>query len=145
MAEFEIDADSMDGFVSFLQSEGLFSEEFQAKLLTAGAEHLQSEIRTQAGRAPYRLQRISSKLSRSKKIKKDKNGNYYMTVTVSGKNDKGERNATVAFVLNYGRSEKFGKISGSYFWTKAVQKAERAVLPLYEEIVNQELSERGLI
>lgn len=145
MAGFEIDTGSMEGLVSFLQAEGLFSEEFQTKLLTAGVEHLQSEIRAQASRAPYQLQRISSKLSRSRKIKKDKNGNYYMTVTVSGKNDKGERNATVAFVLNYGRAEKFGKISGSYFWTKAVQKAERAVLPLYEEIVNQELSERGLI
>ena len=145
MAGFEVDTDSMNGFVSFLQSEGLFSEDIQAKLLTAGADMLQSEIRTQAGRTPYRLNDITSKLSHSKKIKKDKDGNYYTTVTVSGKNGKGVRNATIAFVLNYGRSKKFGKISGSYFWTKAVRKADRAILPAYEEIVTQELSERSLI
>lgn len=145
MAGFEIDTGSMDGFVSFLQSEGLFSENMQAKLLSVGAEQLQAEIKAQANLTPYRLQRISSNLSRSRKVKKDKNGNYYMTVTVSGKNEKGTRNSTVAFVLNYGRSEKFGKIPGSFFWTKAVKKSERTMLPLYEEIVNQELSERGLI
>lgn len=145
MASFDVETGSMDEFVSFLQSQGLFSEDMQEKLLTAGADQLQAEIRTQANRAPYQLQRISSKLSRSRKIKKDKNGNYYMTVTVSGKNEKGERNATVAFVLNYGRSKQFGKISGSYFWTKAVNKTERTILPTYERIVNQELSERGLI
>lgn len=145
MASFEVETGSMDEFVSFLHSQGLFSEEMQEKLLTAGADQLQEEIRTQASRAPYRLQRISSKLSRSRKIKKDKNGNYYMTVTVSGKNEKGERNATVAFVLNYGRSKQFGQIAGSFFWTKAVKKTERTILPMYEKIVNQELSERGLI
>lgn len=145
MASFDVEAGSMDEFVSFLQAQGLFSEDMQEKLLTAGAEQLQAEIRTQANRTPYRLQRINSKLSRSRKIKKDKNGNYYMTVTVSGKNEKGERNATVAFVLNYGRSKQFGKISGSYFWTKAVNKTERTILPTYERIVNKELSERGLI
>lgn len=145
MASFDVETGSMDEFVSFLQSQGLFSEDMQEKLLTAGADQLQAEIRTQASRAPYRLQRISSKLSRSRKIKKDKNGNYYMTVTVSGKNEKGERNATVAFVLNYGRSKQFGKISGSYFWTKAVNKTERTILPTYERIVSKELSERGLI
>ncbi len=144
MASFDVETGSMDEFVSFLQSQGLFSEEMQEKLLIAGSDQLQAEIRIQANRAPHRLQRISSKLSRSEKIKKDKNGNYYM-VTVSGKNEKGERNATVAFVLNYGRSKQFGKISGSYFWTKAVNKTERTILPTYERIVSKELSERGLI
>lgn len=86
-----------------------------------------------------------SKLTKPKSIKTDKDGNKYLTVTVSGKNTRGERNATVLFVLNYGRSEPYGKIHGSYFWTRAVQRSERQVLPVYEKIINEELTERGLV
>ena len=144
MAQFEIDSSSMDALIRSLNELDLFSTEVQEKMLTAGAESLQGAIRSEANNSNYRLERISDRLSKSK-VKKDKNGNYYMTVSVSGKNDRGERNATVAFVLNYGRREKYGKISGSYFWTRAVKRTERVVLPLYEEIVKQELTERGFV
>lgn len=142
MAEFE--CSGMDDLIKAMQGLNLFDEEAQAELLKAGADHLMETIREEAGRSNYQLKSISSKLTQ-RKIKKDKNGNYYTTVSVSGKNSRGERRATVAFVLNYGRSKKYGLIPGSYYWTRAVQRADKTVLPVYEEIVAKKLDERGLI
>lgn len=142
MAEFSFDG--IDDLIKSMQKADLFDEETQSKMLNAGADHLTKTIREEASRSGYQLRRISSKLSKSRKIKKDKNGNFYTTVTVSGNNDRGERNATVAFVLNYGRSEKYGRIQGSYFWTRAVNRTEKTVQGVYEDIVTEELKERGL-
>ena len=145
MAEFEVDFESMGDMIRSLQALDLFDDETQTKLLNAGSDLLMDTIREEAGRSPHNLKRIVGKLSRSKKPKTDKSGTRYVEVTVSGKNDRGERNATVAFVLNYGRSEKFGKITGSYFWTRAASRANKAVLETYENIITDELAERKLI
>lgn len=142
MAEFE--CSGMDDLIKAMQGLDLFDEETQTELLKAGAEHLMQTIREEAGRSNYRLKSISAKLTQ-RKIKKDRDGNYYVTVTVAGKNSRGERMATVAFVLNYGRSKKYGLIPGSYFWTTAVRRAEKTVLPVYEEIVSEKIEERGLM
>lgn len=144
MAEFEVDYSSMDSLIKSLEGLDMFDEDMQSKLLNAGADLLIGTIREEANRSGFQLKRISSKLSKARKIKKDKNGNYYTTVTVGGKNERGERNATVAFVLNYGRSEKYGKIHGSYYWTRAVKRTEKSVQNVYEDIVTKELEERGL-
>ena len=144
MAEFDVDFSSMDNLIRSLEEMDLFDEDMQSKMLNAGADHLMDTIRKEAGSSGYRLSRISSKLSKSRKIKKDKNGNYFTSVTVTGKNERGERNATVAFVLNYGRSEKYGKIEGSYYWTRAVNRTEKSLQGVYEDIVTEELNERGL-
>lgn len=145
MAEFDVDLSSMDSLIRSLEGLDLFDEDMQGKMLGAGADHLIATIRDEATRSDYQLKRISSKISKGRKIRRDKNGNYYMTVTVSGKNERGERNATVAFVLNYGRSEKYGRISGSYYWTRAVNRTEKTVQGVYEDIVTEELKERGLV
>lgn len=144
MAEFDVDFSSIDNLIRSLEEMDLFDEDMQSKMLNAGADHLMDTIRKEAGSSGYRLSRISSKLIKSRKIKKDKNGNYFTSVTVSGKNERGERNATVAFVLNYGRSEKYGKIEGSYYWTRAVNRTEKSLHGVYEDIVTEELNERGL-
>lgn len=144
MAEFDVDFSSIDHLIRSLEEMDLFDEDMQSKMLNAGADHLMDTIRKEAGSSGYRLSRISSKLIKSRKIKKDKNGNYFTSVTVTGKNERGERNATVAFVLNYGRSEKYGKIEGSYYWTRAVNRTEKSLQGVYEDIVTEELNERGL-
>lgn len=144
MAEFDVDFSSIDNLIRSLEEMDLFDEDMQSKMLNAGADHLMDTIRKEAGSSGYRLSRISSKLIKSRKIKKDKNGNYFTSVTVTGKNERGERNATVAFVLNYGRSEKYGKIEGSYYWTRAVNRTEKSLQGVYEDIVTEELNERGL-
>lgn len=137
--------DGIDNLVGTMQKADMFDDETQMELLTAGAKHLSDIIIEESGRAPYRLKWVSSKLSRSRKLKKDKNGNPYIVVSVRGKNERGERNATVAFVLNYGRAEEYGKIHGSYFWTRAVHRSEQTIKPIYEEIINEKLEERGLV
>lgn len=144
MAEFDVDFSSIDNLIRSLEEMDLFNEDMQSKLLNAGADHLMDTIKKEASGSKYRLIHISSKLSKSRKIKKDKNGNYFTSVTVTGKNERGERNATVAFVLNYGRSEKYGKIEGSYYWTRAVSRTEKSLQGVYEDIVTEELNERGL-
>lgn len=144
MAEFDVDFSSIDNLIRSLEEMDLFDEDMQSKMLNAGADHLMDTIRKEAGSSGYRLSRISSKLIKSRKIKKDKNGNYFTSVTVTGKNERGERNATVAFVLNYGRSEKYGKIEGSYYWTRAVNRTEKSLQGVYEDIITEELNERGL-
>lgn len=144
MAEFDVDFSSIDNLIRSLEEMDLFDEDMQSKMLNAGADHLMDTIRKEAGSSGYRLSRISSKLIKSRKIKKDKNGNYFTSVTVTGKNERGDRNATVAFVLNYGRSEKYGKIEGSYYWTRAVNRTEKSLQGVYEDIVTEELNERGL-
>ena len=144
MAEFDVDFNSMGSLIKSLEGLDMFDEAMQTKLLSAGADQLMDAIREEADRSEYRLKRISSKLSKSRKPKKGKDGVYYVTVTVSGNNERGERNATGAFVLNYGRSEKYGAIQGSYFWTRAANRTEKTVPAVYEDIVSEELKERGL-
>lgn len=143
MAEFSFDG--MDDLIKAMQKADLFDEATQTDLLQAGTAHLRELIEDEAGRSQYNLKFLSPKLTKQKKVKKDKDGNYYMTVSVSGKNERGERNATVAFVLNYGRREEYGKIEGSYFWTRAVRRSETSVVPVYEKIITQKLQERGLV
>lgn len=143
MAEFTFEG--MDDLIKAMQKADLFDEQTQTELLLAGTAQLRDLIQEEAGRAPYNLKFLSSKLTKQKKVKRDKDGNYYMTVSVSGKNERGQRNATVAFVLNYGRREEFGKIAGSYYWTRAVRRSDNTVVPVYEKIITKKLEERGLV
>lgn len=141
----EISFDGMDDVIQALSEFNLFDEQTQTKLLEAGAENLRALIVEEGGRSGQDVGRMLKKVSRPKKAKTDKQGNYYMTISPNGKNSRGERNATVLFVLNYGRTEPYGKIQGSYFWTRAVQRSQRQVIPIYEKIINDELTERGLV
>ena len=144
MASFKLESGSLDTLIKQIASMDMFDEETQEELLNAGADHLIGTIRKEASSATYRLDRIAEKVTKSRKIKKDKNGNCYLTVTPSGKNSRGERNATVAFVLNYGRSEKYGKITGCYFWTRAVKSAEKTVTKIYADLIDKKIKEKGL-
>lgn len=143
MAEFEVS--SMDELIRAMQDFDLFTDDVQDKLISAGADTLMATIREEAQRSGQDLQRITGKLTKGRILRKDKDGIRYRTVSISGKNSRGERNGTVAFVLNYGRSEECGRIEGSYFWTRAVKRTENSLLPIYEKIINEELTERSLI
>ena len=66
-------------------------------------------------------------------------------MTSVGKNKHGVRRATVLFVLNYGRGPEYGKISGTYFWTKGSKAAESQVDKELEDILTKKLKERGLL
>lgn len=72
--------------------------------------------------------------------KKTEKENKCVYVTPKGKRENGERNGTVAFVQNYGRSN----MSGTRFWTEAEEQTKKE----YEEILQQKTSlylrEKGL-
>lgn len=140
MAQFEFDASSV---IEALQKADLFDDAASTELLKAGATHLVDTIKAETGRTFYNLTSISKNIFLSS-IRKDKSGMHYITVSVKGKNRRGERLATVAFVLNYGRQEKYGRIVPNYFWTWAVQRAEKTIGRIYENIVNRILKERGI-
>lgn len=137
--------DGVDDLINAMQQADLFDEETQTELLQAGTEQFRKIVREEAGRSPHNLKFVLSKLSKQKRAKRDRDGNYYMTVSVTGKNERGERNASVAFVLNYGRREEYGKIAGSHFWTRAARRSDKSVVPIYEKIIGAKYKERGLI
>ena len=89
----ELSSDGIDDLIKAMQRADIFDEATQTELLQAGAEHFRDIVRQEVNRAAYDLKFVSSKLSKQKKAKRDKDGNYYMTVTVTGKNERGERNA----------------------------------------------------
>lgn len=140
MAEF--DCSSIDQLIKEMQSLDLYDEETQDEVLNAEADVLVSEIQKSMSTSKFDLSKIARNVKKSK-AKKTK-GNRSVTVTVRGKNERGERNATVAFVLNYGRRKEFGEIVGEYFWTSAVKKAENPMLSAAEEVVIKKIKERGL-
>lgn len=140
LAQFDFD---LNEIMQALQKADLFDAEAQTRLLEAGAKHVSSAISDEAKKATYNLKFVSDKL-KTNKVKKDKNGEYYITVTIRGKNERGERLAAVAFVLNYGRKKEYGLIRGSYFWTKAVKQAEDSIVPVYENEAEKIFHERGL-
>lgn len=140
MAEFEF---SVSDLIQALEKADLFDEESQSRLLEAGSKALIDQIDTETRRSQYNLAWISPKL-KAGKIKKNKNGEYYVTVTVNGKNTRGERLATIAFVFNYGRQKKYGEIKGQYFWTRAVKQTEKILPQIYEREVTNILQERGI-
>lgn len=141
MAEF--DCSSIDQLIKEMQNLDLYDEETQDEVLNAEADVLVSEIQNSMSTSKFDLSKIARNVKKSK-VKKT-NGNRSVTVTVRGKNERGERNAVVAFVLNYGRRKEFGEIVGGYFWTSAVKKAENPMLLAAEEVVIKKIKERGLI
>lgn len=143
MAEFE--CSGMDDLIKTMQDADIFTDDTIEELLDTGTKHLMGVIQEEASRSNFHLTGLVRKLCKSKKVKEGKDLNPYKYVTVEGKDKRGERNATKMFVLNYGRSKEHGYISGGYFWTRAVRRAIKSVIPIYEEIIKKKLEERGLI
>lgn len=128
-----------------LEKADLFDDDAAGQLLGRGAELFVENVRNEMRSAPYRLGRILDKVRRKGgKPKRDKEGRPYVTVTINGRNARGERNAAVAFVLNYGRSEKYGRIEPAHFWTRAKQQTAEQLPGAYAEVVTHIYEERGL-
>lgn len=140
LAQFEY---SVNDLIQALDKADLFDAESQERLLKAGSDHLIEQIKQETNRSTYNLKWISPKIKASK-MKKSKNGEYYSIVSLNGKNERGERFATIAFVLNYGRQKKYGLIKGQYFWTRAVKSANNTITQVYEKETSKILDERGL-
>lgn len=143
MAEFEVDG--LTALIQALEQDGLYTDEVAGDMLFEMADEMTDEVQTEMQKSPFDLSAISRKVGYTKKVKTDKDGVKYVNVSVKGKNARGERNATVAFVLNYGRSEEYGAIRGSYFWTRASERMKKRVLDIAEKKAEEYYKSKGLI
>ncbi len=143
MANFTVTG--LDEMVETLQDENLLDSATLKEIMYAAGDILVEELKRYTRESGFRLAGYSRGIRYQKKIKRDKYGDPYITVTVTGKNERGQRRATVMFVLNYGRSKEYGEIVGSYFWTRGSKAAEQDVAKEIETIINRKLKERGLL
>lgn len=134
-----------DELMATLQKANVFDDEMQQELLYAAGDIIVEELQKMVKASGFRTEAYASSVKYRKTIKRDKNGDPYISITAVGKNEHGTRRATVLFVLNYGRAKKYGQITGTYFWTKGVRNAQKRVNAELEKILTQKLKERGLL
>lgn len=134
-----------DELMATLQKANVFDDEMQQELLYAAGDIIVEELQKMVKASGFRTEAYASSVKYRKTIKRDKNGDPYISITAVGKNEHGTRRATVLFVLNYGRAKKYGQITGTYFWTKGVRNAQKRVNAEIEKILTQKLKERGLL
>lgn len=125
MAQFE--SDGITEAIRQLERANLFTDENVRDMLKTGIDIMQSAVKSafvQAGHnnpsRPRRTGETFRHISKSRSVKKDKDGVPYMQVTINGKDRRGQRYGTKAFVLNYGRRTG-GKIAADYYWSNAVK------------------------
>lgn len=143
MAAFEVDG--LDELIRSLEKANLFDEETSQEMLFTAGDIFAEEVKTQMSKSPFHLADLAKHVTFQRKVKANKYGDPFIRVTINGKNAKGQRNAAVAFVLNYGRDKKFGQITGGYFWTVAKEKAKEKISKALQEIAAKKLKERGLM
>jgi hypothetical protein len=134
-----------DELMATLQKADVFDDEMQQELLYAAGDIIVEELQKMVKASGFRTEAYASSVKYRKTIKRDKNGDPYISITAVGKNEHGTRRATVLFVLNYGRAKEYGQITGTYFWTKGVRNAQKRVNAELEKILTQKLKERGLL
>lgn len=133
-----------DELMATLQKANVFDDEMQQELLYAAGDIIVEELQKMVKTSGFQTEAYASSVKYRKTIKRDKNGDPYISITAVGKNEHGTRRATVLFVLNYGRAKEYGQITGTYFWTKGVRNAQKRVNAELERILTQKLKERGL-
>lgn len=134
-----------DELMATLQKANVFDDEMQQELLYAAGDIIVEELQKMVKTSGFQTEAYASSVKYRKTIKRDKNGDPYISITAVGKNEHGTRRATVLFVLNYGRAKEYGQITGTYFWTKGVRNAQKRVNAELEKILTQKLKERGLL
>ena len=135
----------VDELMATLQKANVFDEDMQQELLYAAGDIIVEELQKMVKTSGFQTEAYASSVKYRKTIKRDKNGDPYISIPAVGKNEHGTRRATVLFVLNYGRAKKYGQITGTYFWTKGVRNAQKRVNAELEKILTQKLKERGLL
>lgn len=142
MARFEVDG--LDQLVRELEQNGLYDDEVAEDILFEMADEMTETAQSEMQKSPFDLTRISRQVGYTKRVKTNSEGVKSVTVTVKGKTH-GERNATIVFVLNYGRKEEYGEIPGGYFWTSASRKMEKRALDIAEKKAEEYYKSKGLI
>ena len=131
----------VDELMATLQKANVFDGDMQQELLYAAGDIIVEELQKMVKASGFQTEAYASSVKYRKTIKRDKNGDPYISITAVGKNEHGTRRATVLFVLNYGRAKEYGQITG----TQGVSNAQKRVNAELEKILTQKLKERGLL
>lgn len=142
MAKFE--TSGIDGMLATLQNAAELDEETVKELMAAAGEIMVAEIKRRVAQSGFATEEYVKSI-RPTKVRKNKFGEPYIQVTAVGNNKHGERRAAVLFVLNYGRGPQYGRITGTYYWTKGSQEAAKRVEKELDALLTQKLKERGLL
>ena len=142
MAKFE--TTGLDAMMATLKGSNIFDEETVKELMTAAGEILVAEIKKRVAQSGFATEGYVKSIKPTK-IRENKYGEPYIQVTAVGRNKHGERKAAVLFILNYGCGPEYGRINGTYFWTKGSKEAAKQVDRELEKILTQKLKERGLL
>lgn len=143
MAEFQ--TDGLTEFIRQLEQDDLFNDEVAGEMLFSMADEMVDSVQKKMRSTRYDMARLSKKVGYTKKIKNEKNGGKSVTVSVKGKNARGERNATVVFVLNYGRREEYGRLAPMHFWDSATQETIDKAQEIAENAATEYYKSKGLI
>lgn len=140
----DITFEGMDDLITALDAAGKLDDETVSEILNAGADVALESIRQSVRSSRYRISGYAGSIKKSR-VKKRK-GEPYISISVDGKNERGERRGTVLFVLNYGRSshDPHGAIQPGYFWTVATRQAQEPAQKAMEEVINKKLQKEGL-
>ena len=107
MADFNVTG--LDDVMKEMMSHQQAAETAIPEMLNAGADILVKAQKAEMESMKIRQQKNGGdtiKSIKASKIKKDKDGNSYIDVSPQGKNRRGGRNADVAFVNEYGKSNQ---------------------------------------
>lgn len=146
MASLIFDEAALQSLIRQLENNGLFDEDFQREMLFAAADIMKAEAA--ASMKKYRIVdtgETARHVGYKKSVKTAKTGARRVTVSVQGKNRRGERYAAIAFVNNYGRHKRYGYIPATYFWSRAREMAEPKINAKWETMVSEKLRQKGLI
>lgn len=142
MAKFQ--TSGLDEMVAKLQNAGGLDDKLVNEIMNAAGEIMVTEIKKRVAQSGFATEDYVKSIKPTR-IRKNKYGEPYIQVTAEGNNKHGERRAAVLFILNYGRGPEYGRITGTYFWTRGSQEAAKQVDKELEELFTQKLKERGLL
>lgn len=135
----------IDDMIKALRSAEILDDETEKEMLFEAGNIIVEELQKTVRSSGFRTEAYAGSVKYAKKIKTDKYGEPYISITAKGKNTHGRRRAEVLFVLNYGRSPEYGEITGTYFWTRGTKNAEAKVTKVITQKLEEKLKERGLI
>lgn len=124
----QMQTDGIEEAIRQLNKADLFTDENVKAMLTVGATVMLEAVKAGFVAAGHnngkagRTCQTSRHIKRRTAVRKNKYGDPYMVVTVAGTDSRGQRYATKAFVLNYGRRTG-GRITADYYWSAAKNNA----------------------
>lgn len=142
MAKFQ--TSGVDEMVAKLQKAGGLDDKLVTEIMNDAGEIMVAEIKKRVAQSGFATEEYVKSIKPTK-IRRNEFGEPYIQVTAVGNNKHGERRAAVLFVLNYGRGPQYGRITGTYYWTRGSQEAAKQVEKELDALLTQKLKERGLL